>query len=100
MHSALVFIGPGSVAEQARNGGLHLVRSIGVGTSGLLNNPVGKFLCAYRQIFGDVIENLRPVMRRAGSPGSGRMSGFDSVTNIFTIALTNLTYNVMLRVID
>jgi len=93
MYSTFVFIGPGGVAEQARNGGLHLVRGIGIGTPSLLDNPSGKFLRAYRQILCDIVEDLRPIMRRARSPTTGGMSGFNSVTNIFTVALTNLANN-------
>ncbi len=74
---------------------LHLGGSICIGTTRLLNNAPGKFFFTYRQVLGNVIENLSAIMRRAIRPTTGRVSSLNRVADIFAIALTYLPDDTM-----
>src|SRR5581483_8748002 len=100
MHSTLKFIAPGSIAEQAREGGLNFTLSIGKRASGLLHNSMRELLCTHRQILGYVIKNLRTIMGCTTSPFARCVCGFDGVANVLTVPLTNFTNNSPIGTID
>ena len=54
-------------------------------------NLPGHFVPSQLEVLGQVVDNLRPVVRRALSPAAGScMSRFDGVANILAVAFANL----------
>src|SRR5579863_2870263 len=99
MNGSLVFVGPRGIAEEARKRCLHLGGGIFIRATPLLSYAPGKFFFAYRQILRHVIEYLGAAMRCAIRPPARGMGRLYSVTDIFAIALTYLSYDMMLRVV-
>src|SRR5258707_10705289 len=100
MHSAFVFIGPGSITEQPRDGRLHFSSGIRIRAASLLHNPASKLVLAHRQVLRNIVENLRAIMRCASSPTTCRVCCLNRVTNILAIALAHLSNHLPLGIID
>src|SRR2546425_9554879 len=99
MHDTLELIGPGSIAEQSRDSRLRFSNSICLRTTRLLHDATGKFPFAHRQVFGDVVEDLRTIVRRAASPATRCMGRFNRVANVLAIALTHLPNDASGRIV-
>src|SRR5690606_22184278 len=54
--------------------------------------PPGEFVPAHRQVFADVIENLRPLVARHGPPAAGFVGGFHGVADVLAVAFAHFTY--------
>src|SRR5581483_556303 len=100
MHNALKFVGPGCIAEQARERGLHFSAGIGKGTSRLLHNTPRKLVLTNREVFRDIVEDLSTVMRCSTGPATCSMGRLNCITNIFAVAFTNLSNDATGRTVD
>ena len=87
MHRAVEFIRPGRIGEQPGNRLRHLAIGFGPARPGHGAQTLGKFPATDRQVFPQIIENLRPVISGLAGPGSGTARRLYRISNILAIAL-------------
>jgi len=89
VHGAVVLVGPGAVAEQPLDGGIHFpLRGLGF-AAGHGAQPLGELVAARGQVLGDVVDDLGPRVRCRFRPALGLARGLDGVADVLAAAGTD-----------
>src|SRR2546423_12825680 len=87
MPGAAVFVGPGSVREQSRDRGVHLTSGGGFAVAGHGTDEPREFRRPYRQVLGDIVEDLPAVVAAGMRPCGRRVRRLDGVADVFAVPL-------------
>ena len=96
MHPAVMFVGLRGIPEDTGKRGVdfrpRLLRALPHGTE-----AGREFFRTRREVFGDVIEHLRPVMRRGGGPAGGLGRGLHRIADVLAAAEAHLADGLAFR---
>src|SRR6266516_1849422 len=91
VHGAVVLVRPGGVAEKAGQGGVYLTPGVVAPPARHRLELTRELLGPHREILGDVIEDLAPVVTAHARPRRGSVRRFDGVADVFAVAFADFT---------
>ena len=97
VHLAVVFVGPCGIGEERLDAVLHFVCAR---FAGQVADPFAEFISARREVFGDVVEDLRAQVACRFGPAFGGVHRLDGVADVFARAGGDMTEKCAFRAVN